>query len=700
MRVVSNHRSSIDFDLFTALFICLKMETPPEESTPFLSTLDLFLLSALAGFLVYWFFFRKDETPNDEEFKKLTVVQPTGIQRSASFEAGFIARMKKAGRNIAILYGSQTGTAEEFAGRLAKDAQRYGMKALVLDPEEMNIDDLPQLTEIENSLVIFCMATYGEGDPTDNAQDFYDWLQQGETKLNGLRYAVFGLGNKTYEHYNLMGEYVDRRMAELGGDRVYTLGLGDDDTNIEEDFVTWKEGLWPVVCQKFGVEASVEDGSFRAYTYIKYDSDEIDPNTVYKGEVARLHSYKNQRPPYDAKNPYLSPVIVNKELHKGGDRSCMHIEFNITGSRMRYEAGDHVAVYPTNNVEMVEKIGKRLNLDLDTLFTLNNVDEDSSKRHPFPCPTTFRTALTHYLDISHPLRTNILHEFAEYCSDEKDKEFLNLLSSATPEGKKEYQHWVMDSRRHLLAILDEVPSCNPPIDHICELLPRLQARYYSIASSPKEHSNSIHICAVVVEYKTLDGRTNYGVATNWLKNKIPVPAEGVPQPTVPIYVRKSQFRLPFKVSHPVIMVGPGTGLAPFIGFIQDRAFHKRNGKDVGKTILYFGCRKQSEDFIYEELLEDWKKEGVLTELNLAFSRDSEKKVYVQNLIENNKQSVWDVIDNHGHIYVCGDARHMARDVHDAIVDIVCECGGKTHQQAVDFVKALMNKGRYSADVWS
>ncbi|XP_076817473.1 NADPH--cytochrome P450 reductase-like [Clavelina lepadiformis] len=671
-----------------------------EEPAPMMSTFDLFLLSALIGFVVYWFFFRKDEKPNDEEFKRLSVVQPT-LNRSESEDSGIVFRMKKSGRSIAIFYGSQTGTAEEFATRLAKDAQRYGMKALAVDPEECNMEELAELHQIENSLAIFCMATYGEGDPTDNAQDFYDWLQQGDTQLDGLKFAVFGLGNKTYEHYNSTGIYVDKRLEELGAERVYEIGLGDDDTNIEEDFVTWKEGLWPTVCEKFGIEVSKQEGSFRSYSFTKYEPDDIDEKTVYSGEVARLHSYKNQRPPYDAKNPYLSPVLVNRELHKGGGRSCMHIEFDITDTKIRYEAGDHVAVYPTNDVTMVEKIAKRLDVDLDTFFTLDAIDEDASKRHPFPCPTTFRTALLHYLDISSPLRTNVLSEFVEYTSDEKDKEFLTLLSSPTPEGKKKYQEWVMDARRNLLAILDDVPSCNPAMDHICELLPHLQARYYSIASSPKMHPTSIHICAVLVEYDTSSGRTNLGVATNWLKTKIPVPgSEAFVQPRVPIYVRKSQFRLPFKVSHPVMMVGPGTGLAPFIGFIQDRAYHKEAGKDVGKTTLYFGCRKREEDFIYEEHLTKWKEDDVLTELKIAFSRDGPKKVYVQHLLAENKQSVWENIQNHGHIYVCGDARHMAREVHDAIVDIVVECGGKSQQQATDFVKGLMNKGRYSADVWS
>jgi len=240
-------------------------------------------------------------------------------------------------------------------------------------------------------------------------------------------------------------------------------------------------------------------------------------------------------------------------------------------------------------------------------------------------------------------------------------------------------------------------------DHVCELLPKLQARYYSIASSPRKHPTSIHVCAVVTEYQSKAGYMNYGVCTNWLRTKIPYQAGDELQcPKVPIFVRKSQFRLPFKVSHPVLMIGPGTGVAPFIGFIQDREHHVKNGKDVGKTILYFGCRKEQEDFIYGNELKTWHNEGILTELNVAFSRETpDKKVYVQNLLENNKESVWDVINNNGHIFVCGDARYMARDVQKMIVQICKEKGNMdTDEKANQFVKTLMNKGRYSCDVWS
>lgn len=374
------------------------------------------------------------------------------------------------------------------------------------------------------------------------------------------------------------------------------------------------------------------------------------PDRVYTGEVARLHSLQSQRPPFDAKNPFLAKIKVNRELHKAGDRSCMHIEFDIDGSKMRYEAGDHLAMYPVNDTTLVERLGKFCDANLDTVFSLINTDTDSSKKHPFPCPTTYKTALTHYLEITAIPRTHILKELAEYCSDEKDKEFLRLISSTNPEGKAQYQTWIQDSCRNIVHILEDLPSCRPPIDHICELLPRLQPRYYSISSSSKLYGTTVHVTAVLVKYETSTGRVNKGVATTFLADKIP--SEQKPS-RVPIFIRKSQFRLPTKTETPVIMIGPGTGIAPFRGFIQERDFNRQEGKTIGDTVLYFGCRKRSEDFIYDEELENYSKSGLI-QLRTAFSRDTDKKVYVSHLLEQDADLVWKIIgENKGHFYICG-----------------------------------------------
>ncbi|EPY83948.1 NADPH--cytochrome P450 reductase isoform 3-like protein [Camelus ferus] len=593
-------------------------ETVTEEVSLF-STMDMILFSLIVGLLTYWFFFRKKK----EEIPEFTKIQP---MTSSVKDSSFVEKMKKTGRNIIVFYGSQTGTAEEFANRLSKDAHRYGMRGMAADPEEYDLADLSSLPEIENALAVFCMATYGEGDPTDNAQDFYDWLQETDVDLSGVKYAVFGLGNKTYEHFNAMGKYVDKRLEQLGAQRIYELGLGDDDGNLEEDFITWREQFWPAVCEHFGVEATGEESSIRQYELVVHP--DIEAAKVYVGEMGRLKSYENQKPPFDAKNPFLAVVTTNRKLNQGTERHLMHLELDISDSKIRYESGDHVAVYPANDSALVNQLGEILGADLDVVMSLNNLDEESNKKHPFPCPTSYRTALTYYLDITNPPRTNVLYELAQYASEPSEQEQLRKMASSSGEGKELYLSWVVEARRHILAILQDSPSLRPPIDRLCELLPRLQARYYSIASSSKVHPNSVHICAVAVEYETKSGRINKGVATSWLRAKEPAGENGR-RALVPMFVRKSQFRLPFKSTTPVIMV------------------------------------------------------------------------YVQHLLKRDKEHLWKLIHDGGaHIYVCGDARNMARDVQNTFYDIVAEQGAMEHAQAVDYVKKLMTKGRYSLDVWS
>ncbi|XP_044531565.1 NADPH--cytochrome P450 reductase [Gracilinanus agilis] len=644
------------------------------EDVSLFSITDMFLFSLIVGLMTYWFFFRKkkEEIP---EFTKIPVT-PSSVKDSS-----FVEKMKKTGRNIVVFYGSQTGTAEEFANRLSKDAHRYGMRGMAADPEEYDLADLSSLPEIDNSLAVFCMATYGEGDPTDNAQDFYDWLQETDVDLSGVKFAVFGLGNKTYEHFNAMGKYVDNRLEQLGAQRIFELGLGDDDGNLEEDFITWREQFWPAVCEHFGVEATGEESSIRQYELVVHTDENM--NKVYTGEMGRLKSYENQKPPFDAKNPFLANVTTNRKLNQGGERHLMHLELDISNSKIRYESGDHVAVYPANDASLVNQLGEILGADLDVVMSLNNLDGESGLLAARLAGASF-SGLLFWLEWGHP-------------------PFCQMFSSRGPSlaaPQELYLSWVVEARRNILAILQDYPSLRPPIDHLCELLPRLQARYYSIASSSKVHPNSIHICAVVVEYETKAGRVNKGVATSWLKAKQPAQENGH-KAAVPMFVRKSQFRLPFKPATPVIMVGPGTGIAPFVGFIQERAWLKGQGKEVGETVLYYGCRRADEDYLYREELAQFHKDGALSQLHVAFSREQEHKVYVQHLMKQNKEHLWRLIhEGSAHIYVCGDARNMARDVQNVFCEIVAEFGDMSQAQAVDFIKKLMAKGRYSLDVWS
>jgi len=396
----------------------------------------------------------------------------------------------------------------------------------------------------------------------------------------------------------------------------------------------------------------------------------------------------------------MAPIRVNKNLHSNeSDRCCMHIELDIKDSRIRYDAGDHVAIYPKNDDNLVHQIGSILNVDLDTVFTMRATDEDATRKNPFPCPTTYRTALSFYVDIMALPRTHVLKELSNYTIDEDEKAKLLLMSDTSQEGKDMYSDWIVNSCRSIVHILEDMPNCKPSIDHLMELLPRLQPRLYSISSSGRVHKESIHVTAVVVEYKTKTGRTNNGVCTKWLQKMIPSNEEDQLEFKIPCYVRRSQFRLPHRPQIPVIMIGPGTGLAPFRGFIQERDWQKKQGKPVGETHLYFGCRNRNIDYIYREELEQYESDGVIS-LHTAFSRDQPDKIYVTHKLKENASQIWRLIDNGAHIYVCGDAKMMAKDVHDIITDIIREHGDKSQQESEMFVKNMEQQKRYSADVWS
>uniref|UniRef100_A0AAF5PQD5 NADPH--hemoprotein reductase n=1 Tax=Wuchereria bancrofti TaxID=6293 RepID=A0AAF5PQD5_WUCBA len=602
-----------------------------------LDIIDLVVLTVMLLTTIYYSW-RLWIGKNTNKFIESTVLPSyTSSEISVDRQTSFVTRMKSEERKVLIIYGSQTGTAEELAGRLSKDVQNYGQKALLLDPEEMNVEDFEKINEISDVLLVLFMATYGEGDPTDNAQEFYQHILNTDLNLTGVNFAVFGLGNKTYGHFNEIAKYFNRRMEEFGATRIYSLGLGDDDGNLEEDFMRWREGFWIAVTSIFGWQIA-EIGIVRQYRLeiVKDFSAKL-----FTGEYGRLGSFEKQRP-------------VNRELHGiKSDRSCRHIEFMISEIKMRYEVGDHLGIFPTNDPVKVEELGRLLDADMDLRFSLVNLDEENLKKNPFPCPCTIRTAFTHYVDICAPVKSNVLKALAHFTSNENEKERLLLLSTANEQGLKEYGNYIQKERRSIIDILRAFPTCKPPVDYILELLPRLQPRYYSISSSSKYSHDSLAITVVVTKYVISD-RLIKGVCS----------------------------------------------FAPFRGFLQERSWQKKQGQDIGPMILYYGCRHPEHDYIYEEELKKFVEDGVLSELHIAFSRLTAKKIYVQDKIWKNREEVWKTIENGGNIFLCGDARNMARDVQNTFIRIFMEIGGKTGIEAQNFQKDLERKRCYQTDVWS
>ncbi|KAG8527552.1 uncharacterized protein KY384_007704 [Bacidia gigantensis] len=645
--------------------------------------------------------------------------------------------MEESDKNTVVFYGSQTGTAEDYASRLAKEgSSRFGLKTMIADLEDYDYENLD--TFPADKLAFFVLATYGEGEPTDNAVDFYEFVRGEDTTfsnggtaddkpLENLKFVAFGLGNNTYEHYNSMVRNVDIALTKLGADRVGDAGEGDDGAGtMEEDFLAWKEPMWAALTEKMGLEER-EAVYEPIFSITERDDLDADAEEVYLGEPNKNHLEGKQKGPYNSHNPYIAPIAESRELFTIKDRNCLHMEIDIKGSNLSYESGDHIAIWPTNAGREVDRFVDVLGL-VDKRHTVVSVRGlDPTARVPFPTPTTYDAAVRYHLEIGGPVSRQFLASLAAFAPNDSAKTEMVKLGS----DKDYFSEKVSQQYLNIAQVLERVESTNRwtqiPFSIIIEQIKKIQPRYYSISSSSLVQKDKISITAVVDEIR-VPGSENVvkGVTTNYLL-ALKQRQHGDPSPDphgltyaingprnkydgihVPVHVRHSNFKLPSDPSKPIIMVGPGSGVAPFRGFVQERAAQSKAGEKVGQTVLFYGCRKSAEDFVYKDEWEFLAAQSVKKTLGssftlfTAFSRETPgKKIYVQQRLEENAALVNELLQKQkANFYVCGDAANMAREVNAKLAKIISEHRGISLEKGEDIVRGMRSSNQYQEDVWS
>ena len=613
---------------------------------------------------------------------------------------------------LTIYYATQTGTSESFARQLEREGADHGFLVHVVDLEDIELTTLVEEHQKDKdsgkARAIFLTATYGEGEAPDNATIFCQAMcEKADTKildadqdtsvvdeelLSDLEFCVFGLGNRQYDHFNSMGKFFDRVLVRLGANRIIPLGLGDDDNDLEGDFESWKDNqLWPSLEKKYLAGAKVPaKKSTTELPDCQYSIEYHSPGTQSKTvPIDQVHS--SGRHYFDAID---CPVTTVRELRSAADGdSTVHVEINIEkASGLRYQTADNLGVLALNKPEVVQSVADALGYDLDAIFSLKAGGTHEWHGAPFPMPLSVREFLTRYCDLTGAPRRSELKLLAAYAKDPLDQKALLRMSSK--EGKAEYKEKVTDTLTGLVHILKRCPSIAMPLEHFVDLCPRLQPRFFTISSSSSVHPNSIHLTVAVTKKQREDGTLFEGVCSTFLARQQPSMSD-----KIRVFVRPSTFRLPQDATKPILMIGPGTGVAPMRALLQERAFQKAKGP-VGSNILYFGCRKAEWDYLYQDEMEAWRADGTLTELHLAFSRAQADKIYVQHLLEQNAKATWDLVNEQGaYIYVCG-AVQMGHDVGEALAKIVTEFGQRKPDQAKAYLSKLAQDGRYVQELWA
>ena len=536
---------------------------------------------------------------------------------------------------ITLISASQTGNARRVA-----EALRDDLIAAKLNVTLINAGDYKFKQIANEKLLIVVASTQGEGEPAEEAVALHKFLfSKKAPKLDNTAFAVFGLGDTSYEFFCQAGKDFDAKLAELGGERL--LDRVDADVEYQADAAQWRARLVDVLKARAPAAPSVQ--------------------VAASGAVNEVHTS-----PYTKEAPLTASLAVNQKITgRDSEKDVRHIEIDLGDSGLRYQPGDALGVWYQNDPALVKELVELLWLKGDEPVTVEGKTLSLAEALQWHFELTVNTG-------------NIVENYATLTRSETllplvgDKAQLQHYAATTP---------IVDMVRFSPAQLDA--------QALVDLLRPLTPRLYSIASSQAEVESEVHVTVGVVRYE-IEGRARAGGASSFLADRVEEEGE------VRVFIEHNDnFRLPANPQTPVIMIGPGTGIAPFRAFMQQRA---ADGAE-GKNWLFFGNPHFTEDFLYQVEWQRYVKEGVLSRIDLAWSRDQKEKVYVQDKLRQQGAELWRWINDGAHIYVCGDANRMAKDVEQALLEVIAEFGGMDIEAADEFLSELRIERRYQRDVY-
>jgi cytochrome P450/NADPH-cytochrome P450 reductase len=578
---------------------------------------------------------------------------------------------------LLVLYGSNLGTAEELATRVADLAEVNGF-ASKLAPLDDYVGELPD----QGGVLIFC-ASYN-GAPPDNATQFVKWLHGDMSKdaLSKVRYAVFGCGNSDWAAtYQSVPRFIDEQLAAHGAKSLFSRGEGDARSDLDGQFEKWFAIAAPAAIKGLGVTSSF---SRSADDQPLYKIEPVAPGAV--NAIAALGGAESMK------------LLVNSELQTRdgphpSERSTRHIEVQLPQG-MSYRVGDHLSVVPRNDSALVEAVARRFGfLPADQI----KLQAAEGRRAQLPVGDSIAVGqlLTDFVELQQVATRKQIQIMSEHTRCPVTKPKLLALVGDEAEAGERYRAEILSRRTSVFDLLSEYPACDLPFHVYLEMLSLLAPRYYSISSSPSVDPVRCSITVGVVGGPAASGRGAYkGTCSNYL-------ADRRVGDTIYATVRetKAGFRLPDDPSVPIIMIGPGTGLAPFRGFLWERKARKTKGAALGPAMLFFGCRHPDQDFLYADELKALAAEDI-TKLFTAFSRAEAPKTYVQHLLAAQKDEVWRLIEQGAIVYVCGDGGKMEPDVKAALVTIYRDKTGGDAAAGARWIEDLGAKSRYVLDVWA